>query len=189
VRRRTLGVLACALIVAAGALAILVTQFGTRDSSTTAGGAGPGRTTPDQGDAHSLPAGAPFSYAGDPPASGPHRVSLVTRDGGPLSTDQLLTAIEYGNVVLVYADPRLTVPLRALASAQAGPFTPALAATGQAVVLDRRSAPAGAPGAPRASVIAVAWRRLLAVSTASDPALTAFVQTWLGRGAPGARAG
>ena len=182
-RRRTLGVLACALIVAVGALAILVTQFGSRDSSTTAGGTGPGRTTPDQGDAHSLPSGAPFRYAGDPPASGPHRVSLVTRDGGALSTDQLLTAIERGNVVLVYADPRLTASLRDLAAAQAGPFTPALAATGQAVVLDRRSAPAGV------AVVAVAWRRLLGVGTTSDPALTAFVQAWLGRGAPGARAG
>jgi Protein of unknown function (DUF3105) len=183
VRRRTLGVLACALIVAVGALAVLVTQFGTRDSSTTAGGAGPGRTTPDQGDAHSLPGGAPFRYAGDPPASGPHRVSLVTRDGGPLSTDQLLTALERGDVVLVYADPRLTAALRDLASAQAGPFTPALAATGQAVVLDRRSTLAGAP------VVAVAWRRLLGIRTTSDPALTTFVQAWLGRGAPGARAG
>jgi Protein of unknown function (DUF3105) len=182
VRRGTLGVLACALIVAAGALAVLVTQFGTRDSSTTAGGVGPGRSPPDQGDAHSLPGGPPFRYASDPPASGPHIVSLVTRDAGTLSTDQLLTAIELGDVVLVYADPHLTSALRSLARAQAGPFTPALAATGQAVVLDRRASPAGAP------VAAVAWGHLLRVRSASDPGLTVFVQAWLGRGAPGARA-
>ena len=109
-------------------------------------------------------------------------MATVTRDDVELSTDQLLTALELGDVVLVYADPHLTPALRGLASAQAGPFTPALAATGQAVVLDRRASSAGAP------VTAVAWGHLLRARSPADPALTAFVQAWLGRGAPGAPA-
>ncbi len=61
----------------------------------------------------------------------------------------------------------------------APPFTPALAATGDAVILAPRPGTAG--------VVALAWAHLLRVQQPSDPALRQFIGFWLGRGAPGAR--
>jgi hypothetical protein len=61
----------------------------------------------------------------------------------------------------------------------APPFTPALAAAGDAVILAPRRGTAG--------VVALAWAHLLRVRDASDPALREFVGFWLGRGAPGTR--
>ena len=59
----------------------------------------------------------------------------------------------------------------------APPFTPALAAAGQAVILARRPGTSGIVGA--------AWTRLVHVSSAADPLLAAFARFALGRGAPG----
>ncbi|MGH2856285.1 MAG: hypothetical protein ACRDMJ_02240, partial [Solirubrobacteraceae bacterium] len=61
----------------------------------------------------------------------------------------------------------------------APPFTPALAAAGGAIVLAYR------PGVD--GIVALAWTRMLRVSSAQDPALRAFAQFWLGRGDPHAR--
>ncbi len=165
--------LALAVVLAVAAVVGLLLFVQSRDRSTVSDATPPGRLLPDQGAEHRrAPAG--FHYATDPPASGPHVPSPVRREG-PLSRDELLTALESGDVVLVYGDPADEGALRALQEDVAGPFDPALAAAGQAVLLERR---AGTDG-----VVALAWRRMLHSGSPSDAQLRAFAEHWLGKGA------
>ena len=165
------------VVLALAALAGLVALISSRDRSTLTTPQGPGRLLPDSGDAH-LAAGAHDPrYATNPPASGAHVVTTVRRDEVRLSNDELLTALEQGDVVLVYRDGAQAPALRSLARTVAGPFYPAVAAAGQAVVLDHLAT------APKGSVTALAWRHEATAGAASDPALRAFAQFWLGRGA------
>jgi hypothetical protein len=55
-------------------------------------------------------------------------------------------------------------------------FSPALAATGQSVVLTYRPGTTG--------VIGLAWAHMVHVRSPTDPTLRSFAQYWLGRGAP-----
>lgn len=129
----------------------------------------------DQGDTL-LPAGArPPAYDSVPPTSGPHRIATITRAGSELSSDQVLTALAAGDVILMYGTARPPAGLRALADSVAAPFTPALAAAGQAAILARRPATDG--------VLALAWTRMLHVRSVSAPPLRSFALAWLGRGA------
>jgi hypothetical protein len=116
------------------------------------------------------------AYDSNPPTSGPHLAARVTRDQAQLSDDQLLQALALGDVVLVYGTPRPPRQLLTLASSL-GRFTPALAATGQAVVLDRLPGTQG--------VIGLAWAHMIRARRPGDPGLRAFAAYWLGRGAPG----
>lgn len=164
------------MIVALAALVGLIALISSRDRSTFNGPQGPGTQLPDAGDRH-LPAGSPHpAYATEPPTSGAHVVVPVQRDDVALSNDQLLTALEQGNVVLVYGRPAQARALRALASDVAGPFDPALALAGQAVILDP------APRLAAGKVLALAWRHQLSAASPSDAALRPFAQYWLGRG-------
>jgi hypothetical protein len=179
--RRAIGVAATIVVALGGAIVLLLWLEG-RDSSPVEqhGGAatlaGPGRLLPDQGDAHLKPGQRPAqAYVTDPPASGAHVPVAVVHDARRLSDDELLHALELGDVVLVYGEAQPPAALRALADKVAGPFDPALAAAGQAVVLARRPGTKG--------VIALAWRRELHVASASDSALESFANLWLGRGA------
>jgi hypothetical protein len=136
---------------------------------------GPGLLFGDQGAARLTPGQRPPQpYNSDPPTSGPHAPAPLTRDGTPLSNDQLLTALAAGNVVLFYGTPQPPPALRSLAGDEAGPFDPALAQTGQAVILAPRPGTRG--------VVAAAWRHLLRVPSPTDPALRRFVDAWLGVG-------
>jgi hypothetical protein len=91
-----------------------------------------------------------------------------------------LTGLEQGNVVIVYGGRVPPPGLRALAeSVMAGPFTPALAASGGAVILARRPGTSG--------LIGLAWTHMVSVSAPNDPLLRQFALYWLGRGAPGKR--
>jgi len=181
--RRAIGIVATIAIALGGAIALLL-WFENRDSSQVsqqAGGAatvvGPGRLLPDQGDAHLRPGERPpKAYVSDPPASGAHVPVPVVHDATRLGDDELLHALELGDVVLVYGGARPPAALRALADKVAGPFDPALAAAGQAIVLARRPGTKG--------VIALAWRRELRAASAADPSLEPFAAFWLGRGAP-----
>ena len=137
--------------------------------------AGPGAVYHDQGDALLRPGQPRPVYDSDPPTSGPHHPAAVTRDGATLSDDQLLQALASGDVVLVYGSRAAPAGLARVAAAIAPPFTPALAASGQAVVLARH------PGIP--GIVALAWAHSQRATTANDPALRAFVSFWLGRGA------
>jgi hypothetical protein len=100
----------------------------------------------------------------------------VTRDETRLSDDQILEALEAGDVILFYGTARPLAGARALAADVAGAsFTSAIAAAGQAVILARRPGTSG--------VIAAAWRHLQPAASVSDPRVRAFAEYWLGRGA------
>lgn len=139
--------------------------------------AGPGTAFRDQGDAR-LAQGRPRPvYDSDPPTSGPHVPTGIAADRARLSDNQILTALAAGDVVFLYGSRTPPAGLRAVARALAPPFSPALAASGQAVILGRRPKTAG--------VVALAWDHMLRTDAATDPALRAFAQYWLGRrGAP-----
>jgi hypothetical protein len=179
VRRVVLGVVA--VVVALAATVGLVMILAGRDKAgvdgATGAGSGPGTALPDGGDRHLAPGDPSPRYATNPPASGPHRVVPVTRDGAMLSNDELLSALERGDVVLLYGSAQPPAQLRAVQQAVAGPFSPALARDGQAVVLARRPGTRG--------VVALAWRRELRAASPADPRVREFADYWLGAGAPG----
>jgi hypothetical protein len=159
-RRAALVVVGVVLAIAGiVAVALIVSS---RDDSQVAGAAqGPGRVQPE---------------GADPPASGPHRNELVTRDRQEITDDQLLQALQLGNVVILYAGARPAPALVRLQKDVAGPFDAELAAAGQAVILARRA------GAGPAT--ALAWQRILRADDPADPALRQFAEFWLGRGIP-----
>lgn len=159
--------------LASAACVALIFILASRDSGNVSQTRGPGVLEPDHGRAHDRAAAA--TPPGQPPTSGPHLPRNVTRDGVPLSNDQLLHALELGDVVIAY-DPSLpAAPLRRLQRAVSGAFDPELAGAGQMIVLEPRRGVHG--------VIALAWRRRLRATSAADPQLRAFAQAWLGRGA------
>lgn len=81
--------------------------------------------------------------------------------------------VKAGNVLLLYSDPQLAGPLRALQRELAG-TDESLAAAGQAVLV-RRQADLPAPAS------ALSARHRLDGSSAELPALRSFVEYWLGR--------
>ena len=168
-------------LAAAGALlvvAVLVALslvVSARDPSGVATREGPGEALADQCASHSPPP-AGFRYASRPPASGPHRPRLPRGDERRLSDDELLHALELGNVVLAYDARRPPRALQALRDDVAGPFDVELAAAGQAVLLVEHPAADG--------MTALAWARRLRTADASDPALREFTEFWLGQATP-----
>jgi hypothetical protein len=172
---------ALALVVAVAAVVGLLLFVQSRDRSTFSGDDaatsknGPGRLLPDQGADHTRPPPG-FKYATDPPASGPHLPTPMRREA-PMSRNQLLQALEAGDIVLFYEKASDEAALRGVAEDIAGPFDPALAAAGQAVIVEHRPRTGG--------VIALAWRRMLRASRATDPQIHAFADAWLGKGKAG----
>jgi hypothetical protein len=172
-----------AIVLAAFALSIAV--IAVLSGGLLAGRDSPGVSGPDTqlgaqfrdlGAAHLAPGAAHPRYDSDPPTSGAHVPVPVRHDDANLSDDQLLQALELGNVVVMYGTRRPPAGLRRLAARVAAPFTPALAAAGQAVILARRPGTSG--------VLGVAWTHLVDVRSPDDPQLRSFVLYWLGRGAP-----
>jgi hypothetical protein len=162
------------LPIVAGAIVVLAGLYGVmklvnaRDSAGVSADqtAGPGT--------YEAVATASPAPGGPPPTSGPHAPRNVTREG-VLGPDELLTALEQGNVVVLYPRGRRPpAPLVALQEAVSGPFDPELAAAGQMVVLGRW------PGLDR--VVALAYRRRLEATGPDDPALRPFAEAWLGKG-------
>ncbi len=163
------------LILAAAGILGLQIYLGDRDKARITSAAGPGKAYPSQGFRHLRPGERPaVPYNSNPPTSGPHVPEEVKADGATLNDNQLLQALELGNVVLAY--PQRTVPpaLRALAKDIAGPFDPALVDSGQAVILAHR------PGLR--SITAIYARHLLPVAAPNDPALGDFARYWLDHG-------
>ena len=172
-----IAIVVASLLIAAGAIALLSGYFAGRDAAALNGSSGaPGIGVRDTGDAHLRPGQRPPRYDSNPPTSGPHVPVAVRKDDAVLSDNQLLQALELGNVVVAYGSPAPPAGLERVARAVAGPFTPALAASGQAVILARRPGTRG--------VIGLAWARLIHVGSPSAPSLHRFAQYWLGRGAP-----
>jgi Protein of unknown function (DUF3105) len=173
-----IAIVVASLALAFGLIALLSGFFAGRDQAgVSAVATGPGRALPDLGHAHLRP-GAPHPrYASDPPTSGAHVPVAVRHDERRLSTDQLLQALELGDVVVMYGGRKPPPGLPTLASSLAPPFTPALVAAGQAVILARRPGTRG--------LLGLAWAHAISVAHPGDPRLRTFVQFWLGRGAPG----
>lgn len=166
-----------ALAIAAGAIALLSGYFAGNDTPGVSGSSsGPGIAVKDMGDAHLRPGQTPPRYSSNPPTSGPHVPVAVRKDHAVLSDNQLLEALELGDVVLVYGSQAPPPGLEAMARANAAPFTPALAAAGQAVILARRPDTQG--------VVGLAWSHLIRVAGPTARSLREFTQYWLGRGAP-----
>jgi hypothetical protein len=166
------------LALSVGLIIALSGYFAGRDQAGVSGTAdGPGEVFRDLGNSGLRPGEIRPTYDSNPPTSGAHVPELVLRDGEQLNDNQLLTAIAAGNVVVIFGGRKPPPGLDSLARALAGPFTPALAASGQAVILARR------PGA--VGLIALAWTHMVHVSAPNDPLLRQFAQFWLGRGASG----
>jgi Protein of unknown function (DUF3105) len=170
-----LAIASASLVLSIGLIVLLSGFFVDRDHGEVSGaGAAPGRAYPDLGHATRRP-GERVAYDSVPPTSGPHLPAKVGHDGAALNNDQLLQALQVGDVVLMYGSHRPPPGLAQLAGSVAPPFSPALAATGQAVILATRRGTSG--------IVGLAWTHLIHVPDASDPELRAFVTFWLDRGA------
>lgn len=170
-------ILLASLALTFGLIAVLSGFFQGRDNASLSGGAGgPGKHFRDLGDASLAPGQLHPAYDSNPPTSGPHALSAVTRDWVPLDDDQLLSALAVGDVVITYGTARPPDALVSLARSVAGPFTPALAATGQAVILS--------PDPHTHGFVGLAWTHILRVARSGDSRLSQFASYWLGRGAP-----
>lgn len=173
-----LAIVLASLALSVGLIAALSGFFAGRDqpgvsaSTTTVG-----QQFRDQGDAHLRPGQHHRRYDSDPPTSGPHALATIDHDQTHLSNDQLLTALEVGNVVIMYGGDKPPPGLEKLVRSVGATFTPALAAAGQAVILAPRPGTFG--------VLGVAWAHMVRVRTARDPLLREFIDYWLGRGASG----
>jgi Protein of unknown function (DUF3105) len=167
-----------ALVLSVGLIALLSGFFAGRDQAGVSGTADAvGQKYKDLGNAHLSPGQLRPAYDSDPPTSGPHIPEPVLRDQIRLNDNQLLQALEDGNVVIDYGGIRPPTGLLTLAKSVAGPFTPALAASGQAVILSRRPGTTG--------LIGLAWTHMLRVNGPNDPNLRAFAEQLLGEGSPG----
>jgi hypothetical protein len=165
------------LLLAIGLIALLSGFFAQRDQAGISGSTTAiGEVFPDLGHARLHLGQLTPPYNSNPPTSGPHIPEPVVHDEAQLNDDQLLQALQTGNIVIMYGGRVPPHGLRDLADSVASPFTPALATAGQAVILARR------PGTP--GVIGLAWTHLIRVQSAGDPRLKAFAQDLLGRGAP-----
>jgi hypothetical protein len=168
------------LALSIGLIAVLSGFFASHDpAGVTTSGSGPGHRFPDQGHAHLAPGELRPVYNSEPPTSGPHIPILVQSDGVELTDDQLLEALERGDVVFTYGTPTPPPALTALAKSVASRFTPTLAAAGQAVVVSPRARTTGIYG--------LAWTRMIHTASAIDPGLRDFAEFWLGKGAPRTR--
>ena len=173
-------IVVASLVLSVGLIAVLSgffagqDQAGVTDTVTTTSTLG--EQFPDLGHAHLQPGQPHPAYNSNPPTSGAHIPEPILLDRNVLSDDQLLEALEVGDVVILYGTNKPPPGLVALARSIGGRFSPALAASGQAVVLAKRPGTKG--------LTALAWTRLLSVGSASDPTLNAFVSMWLGHGAP-----
>jgi hypothetical protein len=170
-------IVVASLVLSVGSVALLSGYFAGNDTAGVTGGSdGPGKVFKDLGDAYLPPNRLQPPYNSDPPTSGAHVPEAVTRDDRPLDDNQLLQALSLGNVVIMYGGKGPPPGLSALVAQLSGTFTPALAATGQAVILAPRPGTSG--------LIALAWTRMLRVGSPADPQLRAFIDFWLGKGAP-----
>ncbi|MGI8506191.1 MAG: DUF3105 domain-containing protein [Solirubrobacteraceae bacterium] len=172
-----------AIVLAAFAISVAVIAVlsgGLLAGRDNPGISGPGRQLGaqfrDLGHAHLAPGASHPHYDSEPPTSGAHVPLAIERDGSKINDDQLLQALEAGDVVIMYGSSRPPAGLGALADTIAAPFTPALAAAGQAVILARRPGTNGFLG--------LAWTHLVHVRSVDDPQLRSFILYWIGRGAP-----
>jgi hypothetical protein len=158
------------------AIALLSGFFTGRDNPGFSGAdAGPGIAFKDLGHAHLQPGQPHPPYNSNPPTSGPHVPELVTANKSELNNNELLEALEVGDIVIEYGSPTPPPGLEQLARQVAPPFNPALVATGDELILAHRPGTKG--------LIGLAWARMIRTSSAADPMLKVFASYWIGRGA------
>jgi hypothetical protein len=158
--RRLVPVVVGALVVIAGLIGLMAFANGRDDAGIadhTAEGPGTYEAT----------------SSGAPPTSGDHEQRNVTGEDA-VDDDALLTALEQGNVVIAYPQPKPPAPLRELQADLTGPFDAELAAAGQMVILVHRD--------DVEEIQALAYQRRLKPESATDPQLRAFAEAWLGAG-------
>ena len=140
-------IVVASLVLSIGLIVLLSGFFAGRDQAgVSSAGSGPGQTFTDLGHGVLRPGQPRPRYNSDPPTSGAHRPAGVLRDGAPLGDDQLLQALQVGDVVIVYGPGGARRPpagLEQFARSVAPPFTPALGATGDAVILAPRPGAGG----------------------------------------------
>ena len=106
-------------------------------------------------------------------------VATPTATGPGVPVSQLggvqAPSTQAGNVVLLYSDDASRAQLESLAEDIAGPASPELEQAGLAVLVRKSPAADG--------IVAVAGDRGLRVTDPADPALRAFVESYLGGGA------
>ncbi len=125
-------------------------------------GSGPGQAFTDLGHAVLQPGQPRPAYNSNPPTSGPHVPAAVTREGVALSDDQLLQALQAGDVVIMYGGARPPAgagAVRAFGGAAVHPV-----AGGHRRRRDPR--PAAADGRRWSALAWAHWQR---VQEASDP--------------------
>ncbi len=165
------------LVLSVGAIALLSGYFAGNDQAGISGSqVGPGTAFKDLGDQLLPPGRLQPPYDSTPPTSGAHVPEPLERDEVALSDNQLLTALSQGNVVIGYGGRTPPPGLRALADSIAGPFSPSLAAVGQAVILARYPGLRG--------LLGLAWTHIIAARSPADAGLADFARFWLGKGAP-----
>jgi hypothetical protein len=164
------------LALSFGLIAVLSGFFAGRDAAGVSGVQSTlGQEFKDLGHAHLSPGQPRPAYNSDPPTSGAHIPEPILVNEAVINDDQLLEALEVGDVVVVYGTRKPPPGLQPLAHSLGGKFTPSLAAAGQAVVLAKRPGTFG--------VIALGWTRMLHVRSARNPLLRQFIEESLGRGA------
>ncbi len=171
-----LGIGVAAVSLAAVLIALLSGYFTHHDQGAVSGAtASVGTTLRDQGDRLLKPDELRPLYDSDPPASGAHARAPITHQPQAFSDNQILTALAAGNVLVLYGTVHPPPGLRTLLRPLTAPFTPALAAAGQAVILGRRAHLQG--------VVALAWTHMLRQPQPDGATLKRFVDRWLGLGA------
>lgn len=169
-------IVVASFVLSIGLIAVMSGFFQSKDQPGVSGSGPPiGQQFPDLGHAHLQPGELRPAYNSDPPTSGAHVPLAVLRDNSALTTDQELEALELGDIVIAYGDAQPPKALRDLQQSVAGPFTPAVAAAGQAVILWHRPGTNG--------YIGLAWTRMLHVRI-PGPLLKQFAERYLGQGAP-----
>lgn len=172
--RLAIGIASLALSV--GLIAVLSGFFAGRDQAGVSGqSTAPGVAYRDLGHAHLRPGQPRPAYDSDPPTSGAHLPAAVRSDGVALTDDQLLQALEVGDIVVFYAPPQPPSGLSSVLAQAAPPFSASLAASGQAVI--------AAPRPGTHGILALAWAHMLAATGPGDPGLRQFIAHWLGHGA------
>jgi hypothetical protein len=172
-----LAIAVASLALAVGLIALLSGFFAGRDQANVSGApVGPGQALRDLGHGTLKPGQPRPRYNSYPPTSGAHVPEPVRHNEARLNDDQILQALEVGDVVLVYGSRNPPLGLLDFARSVAPRFSPTLAAAGQAVILVHRPHSSG--------LKALAWAHLINARGPNDPRVRQFVEFWLGRGAP-----
>jgi hypothetical protein len=172
VRRVLFGI--AATVAALGAVLLVLLFVSGRDQGgvSESGESDVGQTFPRQGSAHHAPPPG-FRYSSSPPTSGPHRVVKIPGDGHRLSRDQLLSALELGNVVLLHPPGPVPPALLGVQRAEAnGPTTVARSREGSAVII-------GTFPGTGAKIVALSCGRMLRAASPRDPRIDTFASRYL----------